>query len=417
MAARPENRNTCTVFAPEPFRDFACARCGDCCSHPPGLEIPASKVGRLARALRDSGFRYPVRDALMRDETDPGAPATVARVGDRCVFLLDDGRCYLVSIGVPELRPLWCIGHPVRPLVTPGGITYAVSFACPQTVRMLRSRDPINIVAATVSGDPPPDAGRRFGADHRIPTRLGRPKLDWPAFRLLQGMLLAIARDWDTSLTDRLVLMPIMLAHLLDGYEGGGSDDRIRRRVSGIGRELPGLLARARAAEGDPGAHYEAMMGIFGRRIGLRTRSGVRRVAQEALRELRDRRKSSSTSELADEVRRLYAELYRPRAGRIEHILGNYVICHLFASREMLAGGVYKGVCVVHYLVALIRFLATTTAARQGTAVTADILAESIRTVERLFSRSRTAFEFLDDRAEQDRLPDPAYAATLVKIC
>ena len=77
------------------------------------------------------------------------------------------------------------------------------------------------------------------------------------------------------------------------------------------------------------------------------------------MRQIRGRRTKTKPAELGTALAKLYAKHYKPGAGRFEHILGNYVICRLFASREMLTGGVYKGTYAVIYLVAMIRFLET----------------------------------------------------------
>ena len=416
MVRRPAKEKTLTVFAPEGFSDFECARCGDCCTDPQRITISSAKYDRLARVLRDTGFRFPVRDALMRNEDDPEGPATFALVGERCVFLTDEGHCHLCEIGVPELRGLWCISFPVTPIVTPRGVNYSISFACPETAAILRSKTPLNILALTVPGGSFVSPERPFTARHRIPTVSGKPKLGWAGHRLIEGMLLALARDWEVNTATRLVLMPVMLNHLLEGYRGPESDALLRERVSHAGRKLAEMVRVARAARADRQAHYEALAGIFGRRIGLRSKTRLRKLVDAAMRRVRDRRTRVKTSEPGSALARLYTAHYKPRASRIEHILGNYIICRLFANREMLTGGVYKGVYAVCYLVALIRFFATIAAAEEGGMVNQGVLLEAVRTVEKLFARGRNIFDFLDAQPEQDRMPDPAYAAALVRI-
>ena len=54
--------------------------------------------------------------------------------------------------------------------------------------------------------------------------------------------------------------------------------------------------------------------------------------------------------------------------------------------------------------------------AEEGGVVNQGILLEAVRTVEKLFARGRNIFDFLDAQPEQDRMPDPAYAAALVRI-
>ena len=405
-----------TVFIPEGFTDLQCTQCGDCCRTPPRITISAAKRDRLLRALRDAEFHYAARDAVMRDEDDPDGPATFALVGERCVFLTDEGRCYLCETGVPELRGPWCLSFPVSPIVTPRGVDYAVSFACPETARRLRSKKPLNILALTLSGEQLPAAERAFTARHRIPSVGARPKLDWTAHRLVEGMLLAIARDWRINLTSRLMVMPVMLNHLLRHYAGPGSDAALREQVSRVVRGLGQAVREGRALRPDPEAHYEALASIFGRRTGLRSRATLRRVIESALRQVRGRRTKVKSSELGAALARIYAKRYKPRASQFEHVLGNYVICRTFANAEMLSGGVYKGVYVVCYLVALIRFFAATAAAQRGKRVTQKLLLESVRTTEKLFAQSRNLFDFLDSPDEQRRMLDPAYAAALVRL-
>jgi len=416
LAKRPAKEKKLTIFVPEGFTGFECAMCGQCCDEPPRITISSAKCERLVRILQESGFRFPVRDAVMRDEDAPEGAASFALVGEKCVFLTPEGHCHLCDIGVPELRGLWCISFPVSPIITPRGVNYAVSFACPKTAEMLRARKPLNMLALTVTGAQPPSAGRPFSSKHRIPTVRGRPKLDWPAHRLVEGMLLAIARDWSINITDRLVVMPIMLNHLLRDYAGPQSDAALRERVSHAGRRLGEMIKTARSFRPDREVHYEALAGIFGRRIGLRTRTQLRTLVDRAMRQVRQRRTATKGAELGAALGHLYAKRYKPRASRFEHVLGNYIVCRIFANREMLTGGVYKGVYVVACLVALIRFVATTTAAERDVMVNTDILVEAVRAVEKLFGQSRNIFDFLDADAEQERMPDPACLAALVRI-
>jgi Fe-S-cluster containining protein len=414
--AKSSSDKTLTLFVPEGFTGFKCTRCGGCCETPQRLEISPAKYERLIRLLSDNSFHYPVRDAVMRGEYDYDAPATFATVGEKCVFLSDGGHCHICDLGSPELRPLWCTTFPVTPITTPRGINYSISFACPETVKMLKAKEPLNVVALGVDGAGLPSIQRPYTARHRIGISAGRPKLDWGAHRLVEGMLLAVARDWKIKTADRLVLMPVMLEHLLRDYAGPGSDEVLRERVGHAGEEIGTLLAAAQACKGDPQAHYEAISAIFSRRIGLRSKSDLRHAVDAAMRKVREHRTQTTTAELGAALSRLYARYYKPRASRLDHILGNYIICRLFASPEMINGGVYKGVYVVCYLAALVRFFATTTAAEQDRAVNQTMMLDAVQTVEKVFGQSRTIFEFLDGDGEQHRMLDPTYAATLMRI-
>jgi hypothetical protein len=415
LATQPTNEPTTTIFVPEGFTDFRCARCGDCCSHPPRIDVSPAKYRRILRLLLDADFPFPPRDAVTRDEADPDARAAFALVGERCVFLTDEGQCFLCDAGAPELRGAWCLSFPVIPLVTPRGVNFALSFACPQTARLLRSRTPLNILAVTIPDDPPRSAERPFSKRHRIPTLPGGPTLDWAGHRLVEGMLLAVARDWDLRLDCRLILMPLVLAHLLDGCGGPETHPTLRDRAGHVSEAIGPMVERTRSYRPDRAAHYEALAGVFGRRIGLRTRSALRKHVDEALRVVRGRRGTADSAELGARLADLYRKHYKPRAARLEHVLGNYVICRLFASREILTGGVYKGVRVIGYLVGLARFFAATSAAREHCSVNLDLLTDSVRLVEKLFAHNSHVFAFLDT-AEPDHLTDPAHMAALVRI-
>ena len=416
MASSPAADKQRSLFAPERFADFECDLCGECCRNHTRVEISPAKYERLARILRETGFQFPVRDALMRDEEDPSAPAMFAMVGDQCVFLTDAGRCHLCELGVPELRGAWCVSFPVTPVVTPRGINYSVSFACKRSARMLRSKEPLNILALNVNGGPLPAVDRPLASRHRIPSVGDRPRLDWSGYRLVKGMLLALARDWEMSTAKRLILMPMMLNYLLDGYTGPESDEALRDRVSHGAGSLPDMIKRVKSYRADPAAHYTALAGVFGRRIGFRTRVPLRKEIDDAVQQVQGRRTKASGGEFGATLAHLYKRHYKPGARRFEHILGNYAICRLFANREMLIGGVYKGTYAVAYLVAMVQFFATTAAAQRGCRVNQTILLEAVQLVERLRSQSRNLFDFLDGSDEQARMLDPAYAATLVRI-
>jgi hypothetical protein len=410
------SEKTRTVFVPEGFSDFTCEHCGQCCFLPRPLEISSAKYKPLVRLLNDHEFQYPTRDAVSRDEYDLDGPATLAMVGEQCVFLTDQGGCHLCELGAPELRPTWCITFPVAPLTTPRGVNYNISFACPQTAKMLKAKAPLDILVMQIEGPPLPGAQRPYSSRHRIPVAAGLPKLDWPAFRLTEGLLLAVARDWKIKTTDRLVLMPIMLDYLLRDDGGSHSGDRLRERVRSVGEHIGELLATAQAVPGDAIAHYEMLSGLLSRRIGLRNKSPLRQAVDAAMRKVREHRSQSSPVEMGDALQQLYSRHYKPRASRLEHVLGNYIICRLFASTEMLSGGVYKGVYVVAYLTALIRFFATTTAAQQDRAVNLEDMLDAVVTVEKVFSQGRNTFDFLDGDAEQQRMLDPAYAAAIARL-
>jgi len=416
VASSPATRKPSALFAPEGFTNFECAACGGCCRNHARIEISPAKTERLVRALRETGFQFSVRDALAIDEDDPSAPAVFARVGDGCVFLTETGRCHLCDIGVPELRGPWCISFPVEPVVTPRGVNYSISFACKRTARMLQVKRPLNILAVSVDGAPLPAAGAAFAPRYRIPTVGDRPRLDWSGYRLVKGMVLAVARDWEVSLAKRLILMPMMLNALLDDYSGPESNDALRERVSHGARSLPDMIKRAGSYPADPAAHYAALTDVFGRRVGLRTQAPLRKEIDDAVRQVQGRRTKAPAGEFGAALARLYKQHYKPGAGRFEHILGNYVICRLFASREMLTGGVYKGTYAVIYLVAMIRFFATAAAARRGGRVNQKILLEALHLVERLRAQSRTLFDFLDGRDAQSRMLDPGTAAALVRL-
>ena len=404
------------VFVPEGFTDFECCLCGECCRERARIVVSPAKSGRLAQVLLESGFHIPVRDALMRDEDEPGEPTAFAMVGDRCVFLTDDAHCHLHDIGVPELRGAWCMSFPVTPIVTPRGVNYSLSFACPRTAAILCRTTPLNIMAVTLDGGQVPGASERFPAEHKIPTIGGRPPLDWAAHRLVEGMLLAIARDWDINLALRLTVMPIMLGRLLEGYDGPDSNDRLRERVSSAGLKLPEMIKEARSIGRDRAAHYQAMAGLVGQRIGLRSRPKLRKLAEEAMRHIQGNKSGADPARLGAALADFYTQYYRPRARRLEHMLGNYVICRLFASREMLTGGVYKGVAAVAHLVALVRFVAAAMACKRDKAVDKATLLEAIGLVEKLFAHGRNIFDFLNSADEQERMSDPAYVSALVRI-
>ena len=404
------------VFVPEGFTGFECGLCGECCRERARILVSAAKSERLTHILLESGFHVPVRDALMKDEDQPDAPAEFAMVGDRCVFLTDDARCHLHNIGVPELRGPWCVSFPVTPIVTPRGVNYSLSFACPGTAQILCRTTPLNIMALTLDGGQVPAASERFSSEHRIPVLGDRPPLDWAAHRLVEGMLLAIARDWNINLALRLTIMPIMLGQLLDGYEGPESNDRLRERVSSAGLDLPDTIKQARSIRRDRAAHYQAMAALIGRRIGLRSRPALRKLAEEAMRRIQGHKTRTDPARLGAALADFYAQYYRPRARRLEHILGNYVICRLFASREMLTGGVYKGVAAVAHLVALARFVAAAMACKNDKTVDKATLLEAIGLVEKLFAHGRNIFDFLNAADEQERMADPAYVSALVRI-
>jgi len=404
------------VFVPEGFPDFECVMCGECCRHRASVVVPPAKARRLEQVLRETGFRFPVRDALMRDENDPAAPVAFAHVGEQCVFLNETNRCHLCDIGVPELRGIWCMAFPVTPIATPRGTDCSISFACPRTARLLRAKEPLNILALTLANGPLPSTGRPFSARHRIPTVAGRPHLDWSGFRLVERMLLAVARDWDLNVSRRLVLLPMMLNRLLAGTEGPESNEALRARASQAARELPAMVQELGTVRPDPVAHYAALASVFSRRIGVRTQASLRKRIDEAVRLVQGRRTRGAAGEFADTLARLYKEHYKPRARCFEHVLGNYVICRLFANREMLAGGVYKGVYTVIYLVAMIRFLATAAVAAGGGKVGQKNLLEAVQFVERLLAQSRNLFDFLDAPGEQTRMLDPACVAALARI-
>ena len=416
VASSPAADKQRSLFAPDGFANFECDRCGECCGNHARVEISPAKYERLARVLRDTGFQFPVRDALMRDEEDPSEPAVFAMVGDQCVFLTDAGRCHLCELGVPELRGSWCVSFPVTPVVTPRGVNYSISFACERSARMLRAKEPLNILALNVNGGPLPATDKAFASRHKIPTMGDEPRLDWSGYRLVKGMLLALARDWEVSTARRLVLMPLMLNYLLDGYTGPESNEALRERVSLGASSLPEMIKRAGSYRADPAEHYAALTGVFGRRIGFRTRVPLRKEIDDAVQQVQGRRTKATGGEFAAALSQLYKHHYKPGARRFEHILGNYVICRLFANREMLSGGVYKGTYAVAYLLAMVQFFATTTAAQRECRVNQKILLEAVQLVEQLRCQSRNLFDFLDGSDAQARMLDPAYAAALVRI-
>ncbi len=403
-----------TVFAPEGFPGFRCARCGLCCVEPPQITVSAAKREKLARLLAESRFPIPVRDALVQPEDDPEAAASFARVGENCVFLTAEGRCRLCELGASGLRGGWCISFPVSPILTPRGANYSLSFACPEVARILRARQPLNLLALTVAGTQLPAAGASFPAHHLIPTVRGRPKLDWAAYRLVEGMLLAVARSWEIRLADRLTVMPILLGYLLGDYTGPGGDAALRERISEAGHRLGEMVKQARSFRPDHAAHHAALSALLGRRVGLRSRTPSRKLVDSAAQELR--RRQSGPHGPAAAMAELYRTHYKPAAASVEHILGNYVICRLFASQEALVGGVYKGVYATIYLVALIRFFAAVGAAEVGGRVTVGGLLDAVHAVEKFFTPSRTLLEFLDADMEQERMLDSRYAAALVRI-
>lgn len=174
------------------------------------------------------------------------------------------------------------------------------------------------------------------------------------------------------------------------------------------------MVKQARSIRPDYAAHHAVLSALLGRRTGLRSRTPPRKLVDSAAHELRERQSAPRGPAVA--MAELYRTHYKPAAARIEHILGNYVICRLFANHEALVRGAYKGVYATGCLVALIRFVAAVAAAEAGGRVSVDGLLDAVRAVEKFFTPSRTLFEFLDGDAEQERMRDPAYMAAIVRI-
>ena len=415
MASQPAREKLISVFVPEGFSNFECGMCGQCCVEPGRIVISRAKYEKLARVLRSSNFPYPVPDALMCDESAADEPVAFALVGDRCVFLDGESRCRLCSLDVPEMRGIWCVSFPVSPVITPRGVNYSISFACPKTAKMLSRRKPLRILALSVPGPAVPALDRAFPTDHLIPTRPDRPDMDWTAYQLIEGMLLAVAQDEELSASHRMLVMHIMLGDLLGDYQGPESDEALRERVSNAAQRLPEMAEQAKSAPENPVRHYEAIASLFGRRVGLRSRTRLNRVVEQAMRVLRGRRTKTTADELGHTLAEIYRKHYRPKARTLDHTIANYVICRIFANREILDGGVYKGLFWVYYLVALVKFFAATTAAEKNKSVDEEGLRQAIQTVEKCFVQSRTAFDFLDSHDEKERMLSLEYAAALVK--
>ena len=145
--------------------------------------------------------------------------------------------------------------------------------------------------------------------------------------------MLALARDWEVNTAKRLVLMPMMLNYLLEGYTGPESNEALRERVSEGASNLPDMIKRAGMYRADPTAHYAALAGVFGRRIGFRTRVPLRKEIDDAVQQVQGRRTKATGDEFGAALAQLYKRHYKTGARRLDHILGNYVICRLMANR------------------------------------------------------------------------------------
>ncbi len=168
-----------------PGQNYDCVRCAKGCRHDWRIHVDPEARGRIAgSALEASVLDGTPHASSMQEEAD--GSVTMRRREGHCVYLQDDNLCGIHAVLGVECKPLGCRRFPFMIQPTPDGIVVGVSYFC--TAAQQNVGRPLAEHA---------DHVREMLRHYRIPMVGDRPldvygesRMEWPAYRVLDGFLM-----------------------------------------------------------------------------------------------------------------------------------------------------------------------------------------------------------------------------------
>lgn len=358
---------------------FSCKMCGRCCK---GWNIYIDKTKyRKLREIMDEKILNEIIEVLPGGKKDAG----FARVADEnrvCGFLEENNLCKVHRRYGPEYLPDICAVFPRRIFITPRGIEVSVVFSCPETMKLLLSKEIIQ-----VTKNPP---GFFFDISHISLPTITKEIIDstdekrW-YFRL-EETFMNILQDRVLSLEMRMAIIGLLVYR----FHEYPYDKKRQREYPELLKSYRGLAKQARSLE----INLDYQMWILKSFLDFRTSLYPSNDFSQIVDRVNEALDLTPGQPLTDNSIKLYQvklkELYNER--EIGYVVGNYLVYTVF-SKLLLINGLEGGFHALSFLYSLIRFLAVGTAVSEGVPVNQNILLKIIEAVDYNIKHS---VEFMD---------------------
>lgn len=359
--------------------NFQCKMCGHCCKGW-NIFINKAKYQKLQEVVDNKLLNDKVQ--ILPGENKQGEHAKIADQSSSCGFLEEDNLCRIHRNYGLEYLPDVCTIFPRRIFITPRGLEISVVFSCPETMKLLTSKEIIKVIT-----NPP---GFCFEASSLTLPTITEKALNandenrW-YFRLEEVFM--------NLLQDRIFTLEVKMAiiGMLIYYFHSYPYDNIRqKKFPEILNNYRSLAKEARNLETDLGYQIRVLKSFLDFRTSLYVSDDFRQIADKVNNALGLHLNNPVTNESIQLFKVKLNHYYNER--EVGHIIQNYLAYNVF-SKILLIYGLEGGFYALSFLYAFIRFLALGVAISEGVLVNQDILLKVIAAVDYNIKHSA---EFMD---------------------
>lgn len=134
------------VLFPSTFSSSPCEMCGKCCNNNWVVELSEEEYIRYKTIYRNSDLPKEYESCFEEIKKDGESIYKLLPYNGRCIFLLEDNKCYIHSKHGPESKSRTCKYFPLEvSAYSPRGMHLKTSFSCPSILKSLLSSEEIRI--------------------------------------------------------------------------------------------------------------------------------------------------------------------------------------------------------------------------------------------------------------------------------
>jgi len=142
------------VLFPSNFSSSPCEMCGKCCNNNWVVELSEEEYTRYKTILRNSDLPREYESCFEEIKKDGESIYKLLPRTGRCIFLLENNKCYIHSQHGPETKSRTCKYFPLEVSgYSPRGMHLKTSFSCPSILKSLLSSEEIQITRAEWKND------------------------------------------------------------------------------------------------------------------------------------------------------------------------------------------------------------------------------------------------------------------------
>ena len=403
------------------YASFSCTGCGACCRH---WQIPVDRaaVERATELLQtvDHPGRVTAAEAFtLEQEPTEGAWATLRQRDDgACVFLEEDNSCYWHRHFGYDTKGWVCRAYPNTSKALPQATLLDASLSCPPLTEALKQHArPMRLTTLTAAEAATFSAALdeprwTVPAANSLPLGSKR-RIDTEALLPLIEALLEFPQVEGAALGARLMMGRLFLEQLIHA-EGDGPVTTAQVAAALAELERDGTALYVKALDTIRPKHEvlaASVRGFIARmaRIGVPSNKAAR--FTEVLDALHLNAPRDTIPAVLDDLHRRYM---LPSTMDLEGLLAAYACHRLVTWQGLTRGGVLMGYTEVLIALLLVWAFSLARAALSREAVTADMVAEAIQDVERVFFHTPRFTDFLAKDSGFEHLGRVAWASVAV---